>query len=449
MNTPIVDFVREYVSSGSARLHMPGHKGASLLGCEAYDITEIVGADSLYEADGIIRESESNASAIFSCPTYYSTEGSSLCIRAMMYLLCQYARSVGQKPLIFAGRNAHKTFISSVALLDFQVKWLTVDDGSYLSCNISSEALDKMLTEADDKPTAVYLTSPDYLGNMPDIAGIAKVCHKHNVLLAVDNAHGAYLKFLEGSLHPIDNGADICCDSAHKTLPALTGSAYLHISQALAEKSPEIFCSQVKNSLALFGSTSPSYLILQSLDLTNKYIADGYRGRLCEFVKSIDKLKNTLISNGFTLCGNEPMKITIATKKYGYYGHELAEILLKKNIVCEFFDPDFLTVMLTPSNSADDIEKFATALLSIDKKPTINLQPPQFTLPEAVLTPREATMSASEIVPVTESIGRILSFATVGCPPAVPIVVSGERIDTHAVRAFEYYGINNCVVIKK
>ena len=102
METPICDFVRRYAQSSALRLHMPGHKGVSLLGMEQMDITEICGADSLYEADGIIRQSEANASAIFGAKTFYSTEGSSQCIRAMLCLAVRYAGRMGRKPLIAA-----------------------------------------------------------------------------------------------------------------------------------------------------------------------------------------------------------------------------------------------------------------------------------------------------------------------------------------------------------
>ena len=150
MKTPIVDFVKKYAeNSDTVRMHMPGHKGVSLLesntagaktkiqpqtsidgfghtigitGPEMYDITEIPGADSLYEADGIIAESENYASELFGARTFYSTEGSSLCIRAMLYL-AMVNRGM-RKPWILAGRNAHKTFLSAVALLDLDVEWL-------------------------------------------------------------------------------------------------------------------------------------------------------------------------------------------------------------------------------------------------------------------------------------------------------------------------------------
>ena len=223
MNTPICDFVKKYARSDGVRLHMPGHKGASILGFEKYDITEIGGADSLYEADGIIAESEKNASKLFGCPTFYSTEGSSQCIRAMLHLICAGARKNGRKPVIAAGRNAHKTFISAAALIDFDIIWLTSAEDSYLSCTIDANSIEKLLESSDVRPDAVYVTSPDYLGNMADVEKIAALCHRHGVILAVDNAHGAYLGFLVKS--PIDLGADLFCSSAHKTLPVLTGGA--------------------------------------------------------------------------------------------------------------------------------------------------------------------------------------------------------------------------------
>ena len=246
MKTPIYDFVTRYKDLRPARFHMPGHKGRGPLGCEELDLTEIPGADSLYEADGIIAESEANASALFGCPTFYSTEGSSHCIRAMLQLAKAFPLGGRWHPAspasrmtdeggpdarfrVLAARNVHKTFLSAAALLDLDVVWLPSAGGSYLSAQPSPAGLDAALTETG--ASAVYLTCPDYLGFLPDLRPLARVCHAHGALLLVDNAHGAYLRFLNPSRHPMDLGADLCCDSAHKTLPVLTGGAYLHVSK--------------------------------------------------------------------------------------------------------------------------------------------------------------------------------------------------------------------------
>lgn len=444
MDTPICDFVREYSRRDTLRLHMPGHKGFPILGMEHMDITEIAGADSLYEADGIIAQSEANASSLFGCKTYYATEGASQCIRTMLYLLMLYAKQLGRKPVIAAGRNAHKTFITAAALLDVDVQWLYPRRGAgYLSCDLSADTLNAYLEDTNEKPIAVYLTSPDYLGNIADIAAVADACHSHDVLLAVDNAHGAYLKYLPESLHPIDLGADICCDSAHKTLPALTGAAYLHLS----EKMDRAVGMQVKNAMMVFGSTSPSYLILQSLDAVNLYL-ENYPQQLCDFMAGVQTMKNALLQNGYCLYGNEPLKVTIVAKAYGYTGTQIADYLRQHNMEPEFADPDYLVLMLTPEIGGDALNRITQVLCGLPRKEMNIETAPQFFPSEQTLSIREAMLSNSETLSVDQCLGRILAGPTIGCPPAVPILVCGEKITEHSISCFRYYGISACCVVK-
>lgn len=440
MKTPIYDFARAYADSSALRLHMPGHKGVPFLGCEPLDITEIDGADSLYHAGGIILESENNASALFgSAHTFYSTEGSSHCIRAMLYLIKLLG---GNTVKILAGRNAHKTFISAASLLGIDVDWIYGEENSYLSCSVNPKELDARLSSEKEKPSAVYITSPDYLGNIADVEGISQVCRKHGVILAVDNAHGAYLKFLSSYLHPLEQGADICCDSAHKTLPVLTGGAYLHISKS----APKLFINEARNALSLFGSTSPSYLVLQSLDLANKYISSGYVKKLDYFFKLVTELKSILVSFGYTLIGNEPLKITVSAKDFGYSGDGLAKEISARGGVCEFYDPDFVVLMLTPEL---DLNKLKNILFNIKRGKSILSHPPKLPRPQRAISPSKAIFAESEELDVSECSGRILASASVSCPPAVPISVCGEIIDENTVEMFKYYGIKKCRVVKK
>ncbi|MBR1585331.1 MAG: amino acid decarboxylase [Clostridia bacterium] len=439
MNTPIRDFAQRYARQGGARLHMPGHKGVGE--GNALDITEIAGADELYHPHGIILESEQNAAALFGAArTVYSTEGSSLCIRAMLYLALMNAPATGRRPYILAGRNAHKTLMTAAGLLDMEIEWLYGAD--LISCPVTAEQVDAALAARADPPAAVYLTTPDYLGHRVDTAAIAAACHRRGVPLLVDNAHGAYLRFADGS-HPLDAGADLCCDSAHKTLPVLTGGAYLHVGP----HAPEAFARQADRAMALFASTSPSYLILQSLDGCNAYLADGYRERLRAFMGEVEDVKTALRGHGFTLMGDEPLKITIAAKAAGYTGEALHQHLRQRNIECEFSDPDFLTMMLTPETGAAQLNQAREALLSLPLLPPIKTPLPPLPRPRRRMTIREAMLAHPRQAPIAEAAGHILADAHASCPPAVPVAVCGEEIDPAVIACFRYYGIESCWIV--
>lgn len=442
MKTPIVSFLKSYQEKSPVRMHMPGHKGAGILGFEGMDLTEIYGADELFAAEGIIKESEQNASSLFGCPTYYSTQGSTLCIQTMCTILCQDAKSKGKKPKILAGRNAHRSFIHAAALLDFDIEWL-YGNSDYLSCKIHAEDLEKAIIES--LPTAVYLTNPDYLGNLLDIQSLASVCKKHNVLLAIDNAHGAYLRFLEPSLHPIDLGADLCCDSAHKTLPVLTGGAYLHLSESLNQ----VWKNDVKHFMEYFSSTSPSYLIMASLDAANEVLDTAFKKSLSECIQRVDGLKNTLIQHGYTILSGEPMKITISTKEFGYTGNEIANLLMECDIYPEFYDSDYIVLMPSPYNTKDDLKRLETCLCGIERKPLLINKPPKLEQSKKAMNVRQALFSSSITLDVSKSLGQVCSSVTVSCPPAILPVIPGEVISESSIEVMKYYGIETVRVVKE
>ena len=445
MDTPIFDFVRSYQEKRIIRLHMPGHKGKAFLGMEHMDITEIGGADELFHPAGIIQKSERNASSLFGAgKTVYSTEGSSLCIRAMAYLALLWGKERGRKPLILAGRNAHKAFLSAAALLDADVRWLYPEREQHLiACEITGPGLERQLEAMAEKPAAVYVTSPDYLGHVLDIAALSAVCRRHDVLLLVDNAHGAYLKFLRPDRHPMTLGADLCCDSAHKTLPALTGGAYLHISKS----APALLREQANRAMELFASSSPSYLILQSLDKCSAVLSQD-AGRMAAFAERICEMKEKLSIHGYVLIGEEPFKITLAAKEYGCTGDELHDQLRRQGIECEFSDPDFLTMMFTPALTETEIRRAEKALLTIPPRERIEQKPPPLPHPRRVLSIREAMLALTEEIPVEKAAGRVFADAQVGCPPCIPIIACGEEVDEAAIRCFQYYRISSCRVVR-
>ena len=440
MKTPIVDFLNGFVNSNPTRLHMPGHKGK--LGYER-DITEVSGADSLYHADGIILESEKNAGELFGTHCFYSAEGSSLSIRAMLYLALLYARENGKSEKMLAARNVHKSFISAAALLDLDVDFIGFGE-DYLSSTLDPNELATTLDAYSEPPLAVYITTPDYLGRMQDVKKIAEICHARGILCLCDNAHGAYLAFLEPSMHPIALGADMCADSAHKTLPALTGASYLHLNRNL----PSFFAKNAKGALALFGSTSPSYTILESLDRLNGMLDTSYKASLHKIIALVTDIKSRLSAIGYTVIDGEPLKITVNAADYGYSGFELGAALESCNIYPEFYDNDYLVLMVSESNTERDLHALYTVLSRAPKKSKKQIEKAGLSQPKKAMSIRDAMLSPRERISVDLALGRILADTSVACPPAVPILVPGEIVCEDAVAMFKRYGYNEILVLK-
>lgn len=480
METPVYDFVTEYCNREMARLHMPGHKGREFLGCESRDITEISGADVLHQAEGILKESQENAAKLFqSGRTLYSTEGSSLCIKAMLMALLQgragtvvtekkeigachvtrknttdiHAATAGiadgntGRPYILAARNVHRAMIDACALLDLDIVFLTDPESGHLCSSMPERTqLSRFLQQAERMPLGVYLTSPDYLGEMADISGLALVCENYGVPLVVDNAHGAYLGFLEPSAHPIHLGAAMCCDSAHKTLPVLTGGAYLHIAPAWQER----YAEYASRAMAVFGSTSPSYLTLQSLDLCNQYLADHYRERLHTATRQVEQIRQTLRQLGILLLDTEPLKIVVHAAAAGYDGIETAEEMRRYGMECEYADPEYVVLMYTAENTEKDnrrIRQWGAETMLRNRRDPMIYPKLSFGTVERACTIREAVFGPQESILVEEAAGRVCASECVTCPPAVPIAVSGERITLEMVSLFQRYGIHKVLVL--
>ena len=440
MDTPIFDFVRSYAESGVSRLHMPGHKGSGPLGCESLDITEIHGADSLFEASGIIARSERNASALFGTRgTFYSTEGSTHCIKAMLTLAAVY----GGKHIL-AARNVHKSFVHAAALLDIDVDWIfSSRPAGLLSCPLTGGDVEQALKNARAPVAAVYITSPDYLGIMQPIDEISEVCGRFGVPLLVDNAHGAYLRFLPDSLHPMDHGACMCCDSAHKTLPVLTGGAYLHTSCHPCAGD----VSAVRRALSLFGSTSPSYLILQSLDLCNDFLSKGFKKALADTAERVAAIKKALIGLGWSVENTEPLKITVRACASGFTGAQLADRLRSFGVECEYSDGEYVVLMFSPHNRDIDYRRVLSAFPE-SGSPVPVADSGTAPSPVMAMSIRRAVLSQCEEIPVSRSVGRVCSSPALSCPPAVPIAVSGELISEDVAALLLKYGVSTVSVVK-
>ncbi len=443
MSTPLYGFMKKYAADKTVRAHMPGHKGkAPIYGVpeELYslDITEISGADSLFNAEGIIAESEKEMSRLYgTAATAYSASGSTLCIQAMLALM----KSEGRK--VFAVRNVHRSFLNAAALLDVDVHWILPHyDGGILSGEIDLCEVEDLLSECAE-PSCLYVTSPDYTGKTADIKALAKICHRHGARLLTDNAHGAHLAFFSENIHPIALGADLCCDSAHKMLPALTGAAMLHTSD-------EKLAPRLKQAMSLFASTSPSYLIMASLDICTEYISRSIRSDIRRNLALLDRLRK-IFSERLSFAEGDPFHVTIKASLSGFSGTEISRLLREKGVECEYADSSAVVLLMSPMSRRDDYSRIESALkYAHDHCERTNSDENDFymELPKKAMTIRQAVFSGSEEIPVEEAEGRICSAVKVPCPPAIPIAASGEIIDKCCINIFKRYGISTVNVVK-
>lgn len=424
MNTPIHDFLRGYSQNDNVRAHMPAHIGTE----NPIDITEISGADSLFEADGIIAESERNAASLFrSAATFYSCGGSTLAVQSMLTLAKMLAPF--GKNRVTAARYSHRSFIDTAVLLGFETDWVYPDE--FLSCKISPADIEKKITP---QTFAVFINSIDYYGGMSDIEGISAVCERHCVPLLVDNAHGAYLTLTDS--HPITRGASMTADSAHKTLPCLTGGAYLHIAD-------DRFIPRAREASALYGSSSPSYLILDSLDRCNIFLENG-QAQTAETTERIRTIKNTLVQNQFLLRESDAMRITIDANAIGYTGTELSQALEKAGIFCEMADTRYLVLLFSPITPKEWLDKITETLLKIEKKPPVNsAETPILKDTVSVLPPRKACFSNQSELPLSCAVGKICAQIVSPCPPCIPMIMPGERITETAIALLARFGVKS------
>ena len=449
---PVFDFVSDYAEKNMLRCHMPGHKGRSIWGdfpekIFSMDITEIKNADSLFEScetGGVIRRTEKNISDIYgSLDSFISTSGSTLCIQAMLTAVKL------EKRRVIAVRNVHRSFINSCILLGIEPEWILPKYSDFaISGEIDTQVLENTETMLKKIPNAcLYVTSPDYTGYIAPIDKLAEICHGYGAVLIVDNAHGAHLKFMEKSLHPISLGADMCCDSLHKMLPALTGSAVLHVSN-------KRYSPIAKHCMSIFGSTSPSYVIMSSIDRCMDYMRGNLRRDIENNLSWINDLRKKFDSSLFTPSG-DPFHLSVNAGKYGFDGKIFAEILRECGVECEYSDSTLVILLLSPVFSSEDYIRLEKALESAlkrikDIKQRRAGESPKLPteVPVKVMGMREAFFSESEEIPVGSAVGRVCAYAEVPCPPAVPIVAGGELIDRDTAEILRFYGVDTLKAVK-
>jgi arginine decarboxylase len=449
MNSPIYNAIIEHNKKNRSAFHMPAHKGAAeclapLASVLPFDMTEIPDTGSLFDGEGVTAEAEQLAAELFGAAgSFMSAGGCTLCIQAMLRL----AAPQGGK--VICGRVIHRAAVNAMALLDITPVWVLPDDsaGEGFAGRITAAGVRAALVQNPDAK-AVYITSPDYYGVMSDIAGISAAAKEYGVPVLVDNAHGAHLKFIDDTLSSLSRGAAMSADSAHKTLPVLTGGAWLHIAE------PK-YLDKARDALSLFGSTSPSYLIMLSLDLCRAWLAEHGRQELGALAAETDKIKKFALSGGFMMPQGEcdPLRLAFNTQVLGVGGKDAGDILRKNGIEPEYAGPGGVILIPSPFNTGEDFERLAGAVQKISERFEQNentVFPAAFSrqLPAAVLTPKQALFAQKERVEVKSSAGRIACGAVSCCPPAIPVVVPGEIITAQSVHMLQEYGFSHITVVK-
>ena len=441
--TPLYNALVAHNFCNRASFHTPGHKGNfEILSKCLYnlDLTELPDTDSLFEASGVIKEAEKLAAKTFNTKrTLFSAGGCSLCIQTMLHL----ATTIGSK--VICNRNIHRSVINAMALLGVEPIFVYPSDCSNVTIDkkISPEDIERSLTR-NHNVSAVFVTSPNYYGMILDIKGIAKVCKKYNVPLLVDNAHGAHLQYVSGNLHPLVNGADLVADSAHKTLPVLTGGAFLHINN-------ERYINKAKSAMSLFASTSPSYPIMASLDLCRDWLDNQGKGEFSALEEKVSYIKTLAIQKGFKLPSGlvDPIRLTLETTNLGFTGEEAAAYFRNNNIEPEYSDSCYVVFIATPFNSQQDLLKLENAIKNIPVKNPI--VPPKMSFPKQssrAVSLREAVLSESEYTPIESAINKIAAETICLCPPGIPLTIPGEIIDEKVLKILRTSGFSHINVLK-
>ena len=453
---PLLAAVEEYIAAGRVRMHTPGHSkkknsALPLLGdiCK-YDITELDGLESLYSGTGAIAASERRAADILGVKgLFYSAGGSTLCIQAMLYMAAS-----GDGKVIFAG-GLHKSAINTCILLNITPVFIKSLDKD--TCGRIKEIL---YSQSDVR--AVYITNPDYYGRIYDTSELYNICRDNNIPLLVDGAHGAHLSCFDESINTLHMGASMTAQSAHKTLPALTGGAWLCVHE-------DKYLHNAKYAMSMFGSTSPSYLIMLSLEAAANWLEDEGAESFIRIADKCSAVKSEALRCNFKIYTglSDPARITLDASSLGISGRQASELFRGNGIEPEMHDGSRVVFIPSPFMTDAEFERLTYAVKAVgvragyvshtDKKEeggpycgcgeTVTKDSDAWHI-DMRMTPRAASLAECETLLCDEAAGRIAGEIICPCPPGTPITVPGGVIDADAVQTLKSYGIFTVKVVK-
>ena len=458
--TPLIDGLKEYIKEKNIRFHMPGHKAKDELKSlgnmiPEIDVTEVRGVDNLHNAKSIIAESQKNASRVFkSKHTFYSVNGTT----GGIYAAVNSQTSPGDKVLI--SRDSHKAVYQSLVLGGLRCDYIypKYDNENNMLIGIDpSEVREKL--KSDDSIKVVVINYPSYYGVCSDVSMIANIVHEFDRILIVDEAHGSHLSFHKSLPDSsLELRADIVIQSTHKTLPAFTQSSMVHVG------TENVDIDKLKLHMSIFQTTSPSYILLSSIDYAVDYMDRvGYK-RLDEAIKKIDKitldlnkLKRVKIYNGKGI-KLKPYDFDVTKflfKIEGIRGTRLEEILRDDyKIQVELSDHYYCLALITPLDDIEDLEKLKIAIADISKKDEYieedskkkNLDIKNI-MPKIILEPHKAFYSDKISVQLEKSIGEISGEFIIPYPPGIPILTPGEEITKEIVEHIECLKLENIEIL--
>lgn len=450
--TPIFSVLKDvYVARNVIPFHVPGHKqGAGIeknfyefMGANPFkiDVTIFEMVDGLHNPKTHIKRAlELAADAYGAKESFFCINGTSGGIQAMIMSVVK----AGDKILV--PRNTHKSVNASIILSGAQPVYMEpeIDIDNGIAHGIAPETVEKTLGENPDA-SAVLIINPTYYGVATDLRKIVKIVHEYDIPLLVDEAHGPHLKFSEElPLSAMEAGADACAQSTHKIIGAMTQGSILHI------QGDRISGNRVRQVLSLLQTTSPSYILLASLDCARKQIALEGRELIKKSIERANRLREEINKiSGFRSFGREvldgrgrysfdPTKVTISARELGYTGYQLERVLVDKyNIQPELSDFYNVLLVTTYADTDKSIASVLSALKSISAEMEHQENIPNFKdipkIPEMVQIPRESFFSKKTRKYLKDAIGNISGEFIMAYPPGIPIICPGERISEEII----------------
>lgn len=440
----LYDKLEQYSKSDFYGFHMPGHKRNTERFGQVLpygmDITEIEGFDDLHHAEEIIKSAQERAAYLYKAQeTHFLVNGSTVGI------LSAILGTTKRGDKILVARNCHKSVYNAIYLNGLFPIYVYPEYKKDLQINgvVSAEDIRKAIRQNPDIK-AVILVSPTYDGVLSDVEKISKIVHEMRIPLIVDEAHGAHFGF-----HPYfpDNsntkGADIVIHSVHKTLPALTQTALLHMNGDIIDR------DKIRSYLHILQSSSPSYILMASIDHCMEMLEKERTEIFDPYVEQIQKLRRELkeMQHLEILQTKEfdRSKFIISTRNADITSGELYEILLKKyHLQMEMKAGTYVLAMTTVGDTEEGFKRMKQAFFEIDrschvKEKNIPVELPQLPLAYTNGEINEKKQNNEEILPWQEAVGKIATEYAYVYPPGIPLVVPGERMTQEAVNVLDLY----------